>query len=35
VEGISQDHDDYGRIVVATGFIRHGDESIGQGGEVF
>ena len=35
LEFIPQGHDDYGRVVVAAGFIRQGDEAIGHGGEVF
>ena len=35
LEFIPQGHDDHGRVVVAAGFIRHGDEAIGYGGEVF
>ena len=35
LEFILQGHDDHGRVVIAAGFIRHGDEAIRHGGEVF
>jgi hypothetical protein len=35
LEFIPQGHDDHSRIVVAPGFIRHADEAIGHGGEIF
>ena len=34
LELIPQGHDDYGRVVVAAGFIRHQDKAIGYGGEI-
>ena len=35
LEFIPQGHDDHSRVILAAGFIRHIDEAIGHGGEVF